>query len=107
MGSGTYGLAPLNFLVVVLVFGLVLLLLWHESRRKPVVQVAAAKGPRPIKPKTGADCPLRQAAPEAITDEGRATVLPRPWREGRSRRGRKKGSVTAGYACDNAHAAGA
>jgi hypothetical protein len=82
MGSGTYGLAPLNLLVVVLVFGLVLLLLWPELRRKRVVQLAAARGPRPLKPKTGADCPLCQAEPEAIIDEGRATVLPRPWREG-------------------------
>jgi len=105
MGSGTYGLAPLNWLVVVLVFGLVLLLPWHELRRRPVVQVAAAKGPRPLKPKTGADCALCQAEPGALRDEGRAAVLPRPWRQGRSRRGRKKGSVTAGYACDNAQCA--
>jgi hypothetical protein len=101
MGSGTDGLAPLNLLVVVLVLGLVLLLPWREVRRKPVVHAATAKGPRPLKPKTGADCPLCQAEHGALMNEASGTVLPRPWREGRSRRGRKKGSVTAGYACDN------
>ena len=57
MGSGTYGLAPLNLLVVVLVLGLVWWLPWREVRRKLVVQAAAPKEPRPLKPKTGVDCP--------------------------------------------------
>jgi hypothetical protein len=57
MESGVDSVAPLNLLVVVLVFGL--LLLWSELWRNPIVR-AAAKGPRPLKPKTGADCPLCQ-----------------------------------------------
>jgi hypothetical protein len=98
MESGSYSVAPLNLLVVVLVFGL--LLLWSELWRKPVVR-AAARGPRSLKPKTRADCPLCQAEQGAIVDEGMAALL-RPWREGQTRRGRKKRSMTAGYACDNA-----
>ena len=100
MESGPHGFAPLNLLVVVLVFEL--LLLWSELWRKPVVR-AVAKGPRPLKPKTGADCPLCRVEQGATVGEGTAAVAPRPWREGRSRRGRKKGSVTTGYACDDAH----
>jgi hypothetical protein len=57
MESGSYGVAPLNLLLVVLVFGLVLL--WSELWGKPGVQ-AVAKGPQPLKPKTGADGPLCQ-----------------------------------------------
>ena len=101
MGRDSYGFAPLNLLVVVLVFGFVLLFRWTELWRKPVAREAAGKRPRPLKPKTGADCPLCQVEQGAHIDEGSAAVLPRPWREGRSRRGRKKESVTEGYACDN------
>ena len=96
MESGADSVAPLNLLLVVLVFGLVLL--WSELWRKPVVRLAA-KQPRPLKPKTGADCLLCQAEQGAITNEGTEAISPRPWREGRSRRGRKKGSVAEGYAC--------
>ena len=63
---------------------------------------AAGKRPRPLKPKTGADCPLCRVEQGATVGEGTAAVAPRPWREVRSRRGRKKGSETAGYACDHA-----
>ncbi len=77
MGDSTYDLAPPNLLVVFLVFGLTLLRPWTELWRKPVVR-AAAKGPRPLKPKTGAGCPLCRAEQEAIIDEGPVTVLPRP-----------------------------
>jgi hypothetical protein len=44
MESGPFGFAPLNLLVVVLVFGLVLLLPWCELWRKPVMREATAKG---------------------------------------------------------------
>ena len=101
MGSGADGLAPLHLLLVVSVLGLALLLPWPELWRKPVVREAAGKRPRPLKPKTGADCPLCQLEQGAVVNEGNAAALPRPWREGRSRRRRKKRSVTAGYACDN------
>ena len=101
MGGNTVGLAPLNLLVFVLVFGLVLLFPWSELWRRPGVRAAAAKQPRPLKPKTGADCPLCHAGPTTDVNEGRAAVSPRPWREVRSPRGRQKASRTRGYACDN------
>jgi IS1 family transposase len=101
MGSDAYGFAPLNLLLVVLVFGLVLLLPGSLSWRKAAVEKSTAKASRLLKPKTGADCPICQGEQGAHIDEGSAAVLPRPWREGRSARGRKKASETRGYACDN------
>jgi len=62
MGGSTAGLAPLNLLVFVLVFGLLLLFPWSELRDKPAAREPPAKRPRPLKPKTGADCPFCQAA---------------------------------------------
>ena len=101
MGGNTVGLAPLNLLVFVLVFGLVLLFPWPELRGKPAAREPTAKRPRLLKPKTGADCPFCQAGPTTDVNEGRATVGPRPWRDVRSPRGRQKASHTRGFACDN------
>ncbi len=98
MGDSTCGLAPLNVLVVFLVFGMMLLVPWSELWRKLAVREVPAKGPRPLKPKTGADCPLCRMEQGAHRHEGSAAVLPRPWREGRSPRGRKKASVSREYA---------
>jgi hypothetical protein len=97
MERGSDSVAQLNLLVVVLVIGL--WLLWSEQWRKSAVR-AVAKGPRPLKPKTGADCPFCQVERGALVNERRVSNLPRPWREGWSRCGRKKASVTEGYACD-------
>ena len=100
MGGNSVGLAPLNLLVFVLVFGLILLFPWSGLWRRPDVR-AAAKQPRPLKPKTGADCPFCQTEPTTDVTEERAVVSPRPWREVRSPRGRRKASQTRGFACDN------
>jgi hypothetical protein len=100
MEMGSDSVAPLNLLVVVLVFGL--WLLWSELWRKPGVR-AAAKGVRSLKPKTRADCPLCRVERGDLVNDESGPNLPRPWREGRSRRGRKKESATEGYACDNGH----
>jgi len=53
MASGTVGLAPPYLLLVILVFGLLWLCPWSERWRRPDIQEAAAKRPRPLKPKTG------------------------------------------------------
>ncbi len=98
MGDSTYGLALLNLLVVFLVFKLMLLLPWSELWRKLAVWEVPPKEPRSLKPKTGADCPLCRMEQGAHRHEGSVAVLPRPWREGRSPRGRKKASVSRGYA---------
>jgi bacterioferritin-associated ferredoxin len=66
---------------------------------KTAVGRSSAKAPWPLKPKTGGDCPVCQAEQGAYVDEGDQAILPRSWREGRSRRGRKKEIATAGYAC--------
>ena len=97
MEAGSGSVAVLKLLAIVLVFGLVLL--WFDLRRKPVVR-AAAKSLRPLKPKTGADCPLCRTEQGACINERAIRARPRPWREGRSRHGRKKESGTEGYACD-------
>ena len=94
-------MAPLNLLVFVLIFGLILLFPWSELWRRSNGRAAPAKRPRPLKPKTGADCPFCQAEPRTDVNEGRAAVSPRPWREVRSPRGRQKASRTRGFACDN------
>ena len=60
MESDTCGFTPFNLLLVVLVFGLVLLFPWSELWRKRMMVGAAAKAPRPLKPKSRADCPLCQ-----------------------------------------------
>jgi hypothetical protein len=101
MGRATYGFAPLNLLLVIVVFWLVLLIPWFELWGKPVVRRAAARAFRPLKPKTGADCSLYHGEQGASVNEESITLLPRPWWEGWSRRGRRKASMTEGYFCDN------
>ena len=58
MGSAADGWALLNLLVVVLVFGFLFLFPGIELWQKPVLREATAKGPRSLRPKTGADFPL-------------------------------------------------
>ena len=58
MTNDTYGFTPLNLLLVLPVFGLVLLFRWSELWREPAVREAAAKAPRPLRPNTGPDSPL-------------------------------------------------
>jgi hypothetical protein len=98
MGTAAFGFAPLNLLVLVLLFGLALLIDWPLPWRKSVPVKGAAKVPRPLKSKTGEDCPYCQAAPGSHIDE--EPQRQQPWREGRSRRGRKKEIPTQGYACN-------
>jgi hypothetical protein len=97
MGTDHVGIASLNLLVLILLFGLVRLVLghWHPTDQPH------PKAPRPLKPKSAADCPFCQAAQTDNNHEDILRVLPRPWRESRSPRGRKKESTTEGYACDN------
>jgi hypothetical protein len=101
MGTAAFGFAPLNLLVLVLLFGLVLLVDWPTPWRGQVAVKGSAKVPRPLKPKTGADCPWCQTEPTSIVNEGSPWEMPQPWKEGRSPRGRKKEIVTEGYACDH------
>jgi IS1 family transposase len=102
MGMEPIEVAPLNLLALILLFGFVRWVLWLVKVSRRVQAPPCSKALRPLKPKTGADCPLCQAEQGGKdVNEGVPRVLPQPWREGRSRRGRKKESVTEGYACDN------
>ena len=102
MGRDTYGFAPLNLLVVVLVLraGVIVAVvgtLAETGRAGGGWQKASA-----AQAKNRGGLSVLPPGAGAVIDGGHAAALPRPWREGRSRRGRKKASVTEGYACDNA-----
>lgn len=101
MGTDANDIVLLNLLVLVLLFGLMLLVDWPNPWRRRAAVKEPVKVPRSLKPKTGADCPLCQVGEGPHVNEGGQVVTPRPWREGRSPRGRKKGIATAGHACDN------
>ena len=101
MGTSTFGYAPLDLLVLVALFGLVLLIDWPTPWRKTVPVKGAAKVSRPLKPKTGDDCASCQAAPGShIDEEPHGAAAPGPWHAGRSPRGAKKKIPTQGYACN-------
>ncbi len=72
---------------------------WHWFSKEPVAN--KTKTPRPLKPKTGEDCPLCRAGKAIPCNEPQTGPVLRPWREVKSVRGRKKTISTQGYACNN------
>lgn len=70
----------------------------NQSRRKKGDR--PARIPRPLKAKTGEDCVYCRAGKVVSFPDAKLAVI-LPWREVRSRRGRKKGISTQGYACNN------
>ncbi len=50
MGTAVFGSVPLNLLVLVSLFGLMLLIEWPNPWRKTIPVERAAKVPRPLKP---------------------------------------------------------
>jgi hypothetical protein len=101
MGMSTFGFAPLNLLVLVALFGLVLLIDWPTPWRKTVPVKGATKVSRPLKAKTGEDCPYCQTASGSyINEEPQEQQASRPWHEGRSSRWPEKKIPTQGYACN-------
>ena len=101
MGPGSSGFAPLNLFVLVLLLGVALLVDWPVPWRRQAAVKEPVTVTRPLKPKTGADCPLCQMGDGVHINEGGQAVLPRPRRERRSPRGRKKEIATEGFACPN------
>src|SRR5436190_4206487 len=84
------------FLVVLLV-----LVRLGSLRRSSAGGLRSASAPRVPRPRDPGDCPhCRDHA--AVTDRGAAHPPPRPWREGKSRRGAPKRVATDGFACPNA-----
>ena len=79
MGADCVGVAPLDSLALILLFGLVRVALGPRRVAEP----SPPKSPRPLKPKSGADCPLCQAEQGGeVVDEGTPRVQPRPRRVG-------------------------
>jgi hypothetical protein len=106
MGPDHIGVAPLNVLVLILLFGLVRLVTRRLGGRRLAPKQSLPTAPRPLKAKSAADCPFCQAEDLANyknhnKTEGQSRLPPRPWRPTRSPRGRKKASHTQGFACDN------
>ncbi len=86
----------------------ILLILWPLLRSillnlRPHQGPAAHKfqTPRPLKPKTGDDCPLCRSEKKMLAARSVSHPTPPPWSDVRSRRGRKKTISTQGYACGN------
>jgi len=103
MGLSHVGVAPVNLLALILVFGLVRLVLRLAGRWYPVPETPQPKAPRPLKPKTGGDCPFCRAEElarqtDSPVNEEPLRLPPPPWRSTRSPRGRRKASRTEGEA---------
>lgn len=73
--------------------------IWHSASHPVPPSKKAKRPPLPLKPRTPADCPDCVCS-SAITNVSAGTATVRPWREGKSLRGRPKQIETEGYACD-------
>jgi transposase-like protein len=106
MGPDHLEFAPLNVLVLVLLFGLFRLVFRLALSQCRTAEQPRPKVPRPLRPKSGADCPFCRAEELARhsdnpTHEVRPRRPPQSWRSTWSRPGRKKASRTEGFACHN------
>jgi hypothetical protein len=100
MDANSPGVISAQGVTLVVLWGLILVLLALSHRPPARAVPVSAKVPRPLKPKTGDDCPMCQGTPTAKTEAG-VRRMPRPWCEVRSTRGPKKHADTEGYACDH------
>ncbi len=88
-------------LFLILLCLLVIVWLWQLSKTRFRTKAPPKpKTPRPLKPKTANDCPWCRAE-KNIQDDPQSKQPPKPWREVKSPRGRKKTISTQGYACPN------
>jgi len=58
MGPGHLGVAPVNLFVLILLFGFVRLVFRLTFSQRPNPGQPKLKAPRPLKPKSAADCPV-------------------------------------------------
>jgi hypothetical protein len=100
MDGYSAGAVPAQVVTLVVLWGLILALVALCHRPTASAVRAPVKEARPLKPKTGDDCPWCQGQLTPKMEEA-ARRTPRPWGEVRSPRGPKKHSETEGYACDN------
>ena len=77
---------PGTVVTMAVLWGLLLVIIMLGHRLSAGVAPALATSRRPLKPKTGDDCPLCKA-PSRSKAEGRAGGAPRPWCDVRSWRG--------------------
>jgi IS1 family transposase len=82
------------------VLGVLLVLAWLAAGRRS--SPGAARVPRVLRPRDPDDCPDCRRRAAGATGQDPARPAPRPWREGKSRRGAPKRVATAGFACPNA-----
>jgi hypothetical protein len=86
---------PGSVVSLVALWGLVLVIIALSHWPSVGMASAPAQSRRPLKPKTGEDCPLCQDLAMSKT-EGRAGGAPRAWCDVRSRRGPEQHSDTEG-----------
>src|SRR5579859_2538125 len=87
-------------LALLVVIGFILLRVgWRwPAPAAPRTRSNAQPTPRALKPRTPDDCPARLAAHPGLP---LASILPKPYSQVKSPRGRRKRIATAGYACPN------
>jgi len=106
MGPDHLKVTPLNVLVFVLLLEVFWLVFWLAFCRRRTPALPLPKAPRPLRPKSEADCPFCRAEELARhsdnpVNEEHPRLPPQPWHSTRSPRGRKKASRTEGFACHN------
>ena len=110
MGPDHLEVTLLNRLVLILLFGLLRLVCRVAFSRGRATALPQPRAPRPLKAKTGADCPVCRAEAlahqidrpnDSPNNEEYPRLPPPPWYSVRSQRGRKKASRTEGFACHN------
>ena len=110
MGPDHLEVTLLNMLVLILLFGLLRLVCRLAFSRGRATALPQPRAPRPLKAKTGADCPFCRAEAlahqidrpnDSPNNEEYPRLPPPPWHSVRSQRGRKKASRTEGFACHN------
>ena len=78
-------------------------LAWRGGGSRPSPGVARfTRAPCVLRPRDPDDCPDCRRSAAGATGQDQARPSPRPWREGRSRRGAPKRVATDGFACPNA-----
>ena len=104
MGPDHIEVPLLNVLVLVPLFGLIRLVFRLAFSQCRTAEQPQPGAPRPLKPKSAADCPFccgEQLAAQSYYIEEHPRPLPPPWRATLSPRGRRKASCTDGFACHN------
>lgn len=81
------------------VLGVLLVLAWLAAGRRS--SPGAARVTRVPRPRDPDDCPDCRREVVGAPSPGLACPVPRPWREGKSRRGAPKRVATDGFACPN------